>query len=177
MKAILGLLLCYVLFASQCFAIKGGPVYPGGTVNVTGNFAGVLNPTKTGVNALGIFTVSIPLTGLASGSFLIFQSGRTFVGTIQGLADPRTATLKAVVQGIPVVTQTDPTGPGGIIITTLNVHADGLLEAQIKAPPASNFFNSRTLLTGTSSITVTIAGEVDSILDFDVDGFFQSAAG
>jgi len=43
MKALLGSLLCFVLFASECFAIKGGPPYPANT-NIVGTYAGVMQP-------------------------------------------------------------------------------------------------------------------------------------
>ena len=70
MKAILGVLLCYVLFSSQCFAIKGGPPYPGGTnIATTGTFAGVLQPTfdpsdPFQANSIGSFSLTLPTTGL-----------------------------------------------------------------------------------------------------------------
>jgi hypothetical protein len=43
MKAILGSLLCVVLFASACFALSDGLPYPG-SFNVVGIYAGVLQP-------------------------------------------------------------------------------------------------------------------------------------
>jgi hypothetical protein len=99
MKAILGVLLCYVFFASQCFAIQGGPGYPGTTgLNVVGTYSAILLPREAeGVNSLGLFTLTIPQTGLANGTVLVFTNGVSYSGTIQGLADPSTAQIYAVI--------------------------------------------------------------------------------
>ena len=64
MKTILGSLLCFVLFASECFALSGGPQYGGG-VNVVGAYAGVLQPAfdptdPFSSNSLGVFTLVVP---------------------------------------------------------------------------------------------------------------------
>lgn len=102
MKAIFGILLCYVFLSSQCYAIKGGPVYPGTTsVNVLGTYAAILLPKEPllgpKVNSLGLFTLMIPQTGLASGNVFVFRGGVSYTGTIQGAADPATAKLYAVI--------------------------------------------------------------------------------
>jgi hypothetical protein len=47
-----------------------------------------------GTNSLGLFTLSVPATGLGSGTVVIFSNGRTFTGTIEALINP------------------DPTNPG-----------------------------------------------------------------
>ncbi|MEO5717727.1 MAG: hypothetical protein ABIR29_04050 [Chthoniobacterales bacterium] len=71
MKAILGSLLCFVLCASECFAIKGGPPYPTST-NIIGFYVGVLQPAfdptdSFSGNSLGVFTLGIPTTGTVRG--------------------------------------------------------------------------------------------------------------
>jgi hypothetical protein len=142
MKILLACLMCLVLGASQCFAIKGGPVYPG-VKDISGTFAGVLTPIGVGQNALGIFTVGIPQagqTGLSSGAFLVFTGERTFTGTIQGIGDPNRGTLRAVLQGIPFI----PAGTG--TVTTLNVDADGFLTASVIPSSSAAFSVFGTLL-------------------------------
>ena len=62
MKAILGSLLCLVLCASECFALKGGPPYPGGSTSIVGTYAGVLQPAfdptdPFSANSVGVFTL------------------------------------------------------------------------------------------------------------------------
>ena len=156
---------------SQAFAIKGGPEYPGAKANIVGTYAGVLDPTDVGSNTLGIFSVGIPQTGLASGPFLVFTGERTFVGSIQGIGDPNKSTLRANLQGVPVVTA------GNTTIFTLNFHADGSMNARIAARSTTVFSVSNTRLTGSAHITTTNRN-VDPVertdTDFTVDGFKQS---
>jgi hypothetical protein len=176
-KALFGSLLCLVLASSQSFALKGGPPYPVGT-NIVGTYAGVLqgefdptNPRSS--NTLGIFSLGIPQTGLSSGSVALFTGERTFVGTIQGIGDPNKATLRATLQAVPVVTG------GGQTITTLNFHADGTLNANIKTVRSAFVTVANTRIEGTSTITTTnrnTSPPTVSIASFLVDGFKQSNA-
>src|SRR5256885_5679585 len=125
MKALLGALICFVLNLSQAFAISGGP-WSGGNkiIGVVGTYAGVMHDIVVGSGNLGIFTLSVPQTGLATGTVLLFTGQRAFSGPITGLADPNTDVLEATLQGIPVVSS------GGATIETLNFHADGALNAK-----------------------------------------------
>jgi hypothetical protein len=94
MRILLACLMCELLVASQCLAIDGGPVYGGGSISVTGTYAGVLlpRPVPPGIeNSLGIFTTAVPRTGLATGTFNIFRGGKFYPGTISGTADPDSA--------------------------------------------------------------------------------------
>jgi len=114
MKGLLGCLLCLVFTMTQAFAISGGPPYPA-SLNVVGVYAGVMKPKKVpatcpgdpstcpdsppgcSANSLGVFSVGVPNSGLATGTFVMFSQGRVFSGTVQGTADPGKATLKAVL--------------------------------------------------------------------------------
>src|SRR5947209_18393795 len=114
MKVLLAALMCLVFMITQSFAISGGPPYPGST-NVVGVYAGVMKPKKVpttcatdpttcpdnppgcSANSLGVFSVGVPNSGLATGTFVMFSQGRVFSGTVQGTADPGKATLKAVL--------------------------------------------------------------------------------
>lgn len=165
MKALLACLMCLLLPAAECFALRGGPPYPAGT-NIVGTYAGVLIGPP---NELGIFSLGIPRTGLASGSVALFTGQRAFVGTIQGVGDPDRATLRAVLRAIPVVMQGDTT------VTTLGLHADGSVDATIRTPRTSSIFSS-TRLDGTSSITTSVTGGPEvTPQQFVVDGFKQSS--
>ena len=102
MKAILGSLRCFVLFASECVAIKGGPPYPGNTASLAGTYAGVLQPTfdqtdPFSSNSLGVFTLGIPTDGASTGTFPMFTRGRIFGGSIQGVTDPNKAKVNALI--------------------------------------------------------------------------------
>jgi hypothetical protein len=104
-----------LLFAlTSAYAIKGGPEYPAGT-NVVGTYAGVLTPTASpcasptpppmctpavascAANSIGVFSIGVPSSGLATGTFVMFAQGRVFNGTVRGVADPDKATLKGVL--------------------------------------------------------------------------------
>lgn len=126
MQTLLGCLMCLVLTMSQTFAISGGPFGGKGLVGVVGTYAGILHDVVVGSQNLGIFTLSVPQSGLATGSVLIFTGQRTFSGPITGLADPNTDILVATLQGIPVVTS------GSTTIETLNFHTDGTLNAKVR---------------------------------------------
>jgi hypothetical protein len=175
MRILFALLMCLVFSTTETFALKGGPPYPVGT-NIIGTYAGVLqgvfdptNPRSS--NTLGIFSIGIPQTGLASGSVAIFTGERTFVGTIQGIGDPNKATLRAALQAVPVVTG------GGQTVTTLNFHADGTVSADIKTVRSAFNTVANTRLTGTSTITTTNRNTdppTQTISNFVVDGFKQS---
>ena len=109
MKAFLGCLMCCVLVISQTFARdphiapNGGPAYPGTTANFAGVYAGVLMPQNSGhpsecaLNSLGIFSLVVPQSGLASGDFVMFAQGRVFTGTVQAVADPEKARINGIL--------------------------------------------------------------------------------
>jgi hypothetical protein len=174
MRILLACLMCEILIASQCFAIKGGPVYTN-RENIVGSYAGVLDPDPASPgaeNTIGIFTIGIPQVGLANGAFLVFTGERTFVGSIQGVGDPIKASLSATMQGIPVVTA------GNTTIFTLNFHADGRLKATVKTRSSGIITSiANTRLTGTAHVTTTnrnVDPPEQTMTDFTVDGFKQS---
>lgn len=198
MKAILGSLLCLVLFASECFAIKGGPPYPGGSVSVVGTYAGVLQPAfdptdPFSANSLGVFTLGVPTDGASSGSFLMFTRGRVFGGTIQGVTDPNKAaftglldatfnyTLTEVGRNADGSIQTDPT-TGLPVIITIDVTAtvNGPVTAKVTGT-RSPFAVSSALIRGSATAFISNGGVqgngdpfIDGTLSLDVMGFKQS---
>ena len=154
MKAILGSLLCFVLFASESFALKGGPPYPGGTVNLAGTYSAILvptNPSKLG-DTLALFTLVVPQTGLASGTVAVFTRGIFYSGTIQGLADPKTAKLYAVINAIFTPPASSDTGTG-TPPPTPSLAAGELTGNKIIAPPG--FSGTAFRITGDATLTYT----------------------
>ncbi len=186
MKAILGSLLCLVLFAAECFAIKGGPPYPTST-NIIGTYAGVLQPAfdptdPFSANSLGVFTLGIPTTGTSSGTFIMFTRGRVFGGTIQGVGDPNKATVSALLDASFNYTLTflDDLGVPQSIEVTASV--TGPMNAKV-VPTRSPFAASSAKIKGDATVFISnggVDGEGDPIIDgtlsLDVMGFKQSSA-
>ena len=114
MNKVLSLLLAFVFLQTQSWALSGGPNYSSGTqagqISLIGVYAGALLPAgvdestgeETGElvsNGLGLFALSVPETGLGVGQFVYFSEGRTFTGTITGVADPDRGTLTGLLKG------------------------------------------------------------------------------
>lgn len=182
MKILASSLFCFVLIGSQCLAIKGGPDYGSRRVGTTGIYAGVfLPPLGVYSNSLGLFTVTIPKTGLATGTVAIFSTGNFYPGTIQGAADPDSAKLNGVVNASfqkQVATSITDTR-----ITTLvrNYSANGSLDSQISAN--SNVLSSASArLNGTAALTFvtddpdasTGSDSMGSAVPYTVVGFKQA---
>lgn len=167
MKSVLGLLLCLVLGTAQTFAISGGPVFGTGNISTTGTYAGVLTPgpLSPGANSIGLFSLTIPKTGLGTGTVVIFAAGLTYTGTFQGTADPDTARLIGEIDATSTVEIGDS---GGVEI------AVGRMLGRIK--PNKNFFSTATArLVGTSNIQFSFAAnDPFTQIDYKVRGFKQS---
>ena len=169
MKTLFAALLCFVLAASQTFAIKGGPNY-GGAGNLVGQYAGVLHgPT----NALGIFTLGVPNTGTSKGSFIIFTRGLFLNGNVQAVADG----TKARIDGLVHAEATRATQSGNSVQTTIVAVADGQIMATV-TKSNNTFGASATLLTGTAVVNEHGPDDVSSNpandQSFIVTGFKQS---
>ena len=185
MKKVLSLLLAFVFLQVQTWAHVGGPSYPSNAKSVQGIYAGVLVPTGLGSNALGLFTLTSPSSGLATGTFAVFASGGTFKGTILGLIDPDKRTLNSVAEGEETVkfSTVDPiTGLVTISLRTVAL-ASGKITATLEDNTQGNSLGTRLLGTGsltTSDLTRGGGGGGGGLttptgsLDFTVDGFKQS---
>lgn len=182
MKAIFGVLLCYVFLSSQCLAIKGGPPYPGGgNVTTTGTFAGVLLPSDASrANSIALFSITLPTTGLGTGPLVIFQTGETYTGTVQGITDPNSANFFALLNAtfpFLITTQTGTDTKGNPIFTTTTViaSASGRLNGQFASATQFNSTTS-TRITGTADVQFAqFVNQVDSEIVYDVFGFRQGA--
>lgn len=165
MKILLACLMCLVMGAAQSFAISGGPPYPSST-NVVGTYAGVMDPTLTdaptdcGLNSIGVFSVTVPRTGISSGTFVMFSQGRVFSGTIQGVADPNRASLKGVLNATFNfnVSQTSPTGV--VTTTPVTASANGNLNSRITNSGDPTASTTSTRLKGSATISVDL-GELN----------------
>jgi hypothetical protein len=173
MKILLACLMCLVLGASECFAIDGGPPYPGST-DVVGTYAGVMakvildNPVACGSNSLGVFSVGVPKTGISNGTFVMFSQGRTFNGTIQGVADPGKASLKGVLTATFNFTVTQifinpVTGVPTTTTTQVTASARGSLKTHITNTSESTSGVTATRLIGSADVFVDM-GELASDL-------------
>lgn len=133
MKNVLSLLVVYVFLETQTWALSGGPVFATGAPNLAGHYSGVLVPKETRFNfdgispgtnvnnleplldtsgKIGVFAVSIPITGMASGDAIIFFNGGIFTGNIDGIADPDRGTFDGIIQlesTFDIVSETDST--------------------------------------------------------------------
>lgn len=181
MKILLVCLMCIVLTASECFAIDGGPVYGKAQVKTTGVYAGVMTPDPTqspGSNSFGLFSLTIPKTGLGTGPLIIFEQGQTYVGTAQGTADPDSAKLTALLYGsfpyiISVPSGTDSMGNPTFTTATVIAVASGPLKGRVKAN--QNFSTASARIIGTADVefSLTVNNPFDEVI-YNVRGFKQS---
>jgi hypothetical protein len=202
MKKILPVLLCYVLSASQMYAVSGGPVFTS-DISPIGTYSGVIegitetddsttsgpaipgdplpapnNAATTPSNALGLFDLSVPSVGNSTGVFVLFADGIVFSGTIQAFADPNSDKLLGILEGTTTVMLTDlTTGVAASVTET----AIGKINATITG--ATSESTSLGSLTGTANLDVsfgqydgtTLAPIVARTLTFNVIGVKTSA--
>lgn len=163
MKAMFGVLLCFVFITTQAFAISGGPWGRDGGVNVTGTYAGVLvpipqanpappPPTVTD-DSLALFTLKIPQTGGGAGQAVIFRKGIFYAGIIDAVGDPDSGKISAVISATVAVTVTcnDCNGVAHDYMYTLN--ANGKFETVKAVASQQSVAASSVRLRGTASLT------------------------
>ncbi len=186
MKILLASLMCFVLCTSECFALKGGPVYPGRGANIIGMYAGVLHPPfcpvadpaqcPTGFNSLGLFTLAIPQTGLGTGTAFIFTNGRSFTGTISAIGDPNTAALSGVVATEYQVTVLGSNGTPRTCATA-GGQVSGKITARKGLTSVSSILIKGTAVMTVSCVPVTFGCPADctsGTSSYQIDGFKQS---
>jgi hypothetical protein len=190
MKILLASLMCLVLGASQCFAHKGGPTYPAGT-NLVGTYAGVLqgvfdptNPASS--NSIGVFSLGVPSTGNAHGSFIMFSRGRIFTGTTNAFADPNHGTLKGILDASFNSNLsrllTDADGTQHIDTISVTATANGPINATVAQSQSASFFAlATTILRGDATLSISQGGVaangdpiITSVLSLTVSGVKQS---
>ncbi len=201
MKKILPILLCYVLMTSQVFAISGGPVFGSGTINPVGTYSGVVQGVSQGVSstttftgnvntdliggtvpstALGLFSLSVPTTSVATGAFILFSNGSTFTGNIDASIDVDSNQLSGLVFGYQFEQRIDPNG-GTVAVET--AYASGRILGKVAGPNARAASSAR--ITGNAFLNVTFLNSTADVvtgqrpstpLIATVSGFRQSTA-
>ena len=181
MRILLASLMCLVLFESECFALKGGPIFTGSRVSTIGTYAGLLVPRAVD-NSLGIFTATVPQTGVATGTVALFRNGIFYPGTIQAIADPDSGAFTGVCSSSFDITFTSSEDPVSHTTTktVVTFNANGSVNAKIRGSKNA-FTSSAARITGTGAITYkTVGGDPNSDANSDgpvmyqVDGFKQS---
>lgn len=199
MKKLLPILLCYILMTSQVFAISGGPVFGGGGTDPQGTYSGIITvntkldfdnpvfdpvtntfvPAVVATNAIGLFSLTVPATNLATGTNIIFVDGAVYRGTINASVDPDSGRLSGLISAsfnYTLVT-TNPVS-GEQQTASLTAQANGKLDAQITGARQAARASARLL--GSSTISVANGGvsgftfDVDSVLQCTVTGFRQA---
>jgi len=203
MRFVLALLTCFLfLNAETTFAIPAGPVTSEDT-SVVGTYAGLLIPEDTSsdtlggsggssgsgfdsqptADSLGLFTMGIPDTGLGSGTFVMFSSGRVYTGTITAFGDPDAGTIHGILEATYNYTLATTANDGTITDTsvTAGVHGSMDAETQTSYNPFSNSTGTGVRISGEATLDID-QGEVNLdgtpvITDtqkFTVDGVQQS---
>lgn len=134
-------------------------------------------------SALGLFSLKVPTSGLATGAFMLFVDGEIFSGAINGSADPDNGQVRALLEGAFTLNLPAANATGAVTQTSVTGMAVGQFNAQIRA---SNSLTAGSLgrLTGMAGLDVGF-GKVDSttlqpvvarVITFTVDGYKQAAA-
>jgi hypothetical protein len=195
MKKIAAVLFTSVLLHAQAFALSGGPVYPGGSFFLTGTYAGVMIPsgdageeTPEGSQAidaadldssaaLGLFTLQVPSSGLAAGTFVLFDGGIAYEGPVTGFGDTNSGTISAVVEGVVITGFTINSDDDGDTVTVDfgERRASGFLSADLVQGAFASSGLGR--LEGEAKVSIfSGASVVEGPIDFVVDGIKQSNA-
>ncbi len=149
--SLLAAVLCHVLFvASSAHALSGGPVYPGSAVSTTGTYSGALIGLLQ--NSLGLFSLTIPRTGVGTGTAVVFKAGYFASGQITGVADPQSANLNGVLDlqyRYSLLVLNNSNGTTSTLSTTIS--GGGIVTASILGG-GSRFGASAIRLTGTAQV-------------------------
>jgi len=111
MKKALSLLVAFIFLQTQTWALSGGPVYTATRSNdLTGVYAGamvaktlVLRPGSVlpalgSATSTGVFSITVPIAGAATGTTVFFQNGTAYTGTIIGAANPLNSSITGIIQ-------------------------------------------------------------------------------
>ncbi len=186
MKKLLPVLLCYVLSASQTYALSGGPIF-NSNGSSRGSYSGVIegitevdNGSTTGPaipgdpvaggtagstpvpsNALGLFNLSVPATGFATGSFILFEDGTVFNGTITATAPTGSNKLVGIIEASFTTVLFSSTDIFGDTATETTTSATAVGKITAKATGGAAGSSNLGRLTGTANLDVSF-GQVDS---------------
>ncbi len=181
MKKVLPILLCYVLMTTQVYAISGGPVFGGGGVNPIGVYSGVitvdtvkdfvldpdtgatipgpdgqaLTTTDDSTVSLGLFSLGVPQTSVATGAFIQFVNGDVFSGNIVASVDPDRGTLAGLVEGTSSYSVSFNDGTT-VVVELINNSIAGKVNAQVGGTRSGSLASAT--LTGTANLIVNSGG-------------------
>lgn len=164
------------------------------TVETQGTYSGVLIADQSAApdalvtaedvqrtEALGLFSLGVPSTGLAVGNVVIFSRGRVFQGPMAGFADPDGGNVFAIINSSFEFDLSIPFEDGFETIP-VSASAKGVMTAQIRRPAFDrSSLGSTTRLTGSASLDFS-DGRVDedggdiivASISFIVSGVRQS---
>ncbi len=140
----------------------------------------MLNPlndlTKVGSD-LGLFQIQVPQTGPSKGTLVIFdfQAGDTFLGLVNGVADPDSQTLTGIFKAVARLSEgLDINGIRFDFIASLS----GTMSLKSGRPTQKNSFTQRIIGTGISNISTTTQGIVAGVdfVAWTFDGWQQTAS-
>jgi hypothetical protein len=204
MKKVLSLLLIFVFLNVQSWAFA--PVYPTASQNVSGTYAGVLEPVNQAVKtsaSIGVFAIGIPSSQTSSavctGAAVLFAAGAGYPSFLNGVFDPESSTLTAIIEGqasvssqVNVDAGVNPiTGQPETTTTTTEtqIFAQGSMTAQLQQAPqikgsvvaAGPGTAGAERLNGTASVDLFSSTQgngspnITSTVKFTVTGFQQSS--
>ncbi len=146
MKKVLSLLVAYVFLQVQSWALSGGPVYganSSGDPSIIGTYGGVLIPTTQEPPAdplqpasIGVFSISVPETGLSAGVAIVFVNGVAFIGQIAGMGDADKQSISGLIGGTSSF-KVNVVLAGNVV--QVDIFAQGSFEAKVIAGDAGAF--------------------------------------
>jgi hypothetical protein len=185
MKKVLSLLLAFVFLQVESWALSGGPVFgsnSGGNPSIIGTYGGVMIPTLTQVNtaggaspsgfqpaAIGLFSLSVPETGISAGVALVFVDGVAFIGQIAGIGDADKQSIQGIIAGTSSFQVVVVISPG--VTQNFPIFAQGTFKADVvegdagaftPAPPGSGNGTSSGSGSSTSTTTASTPAEIGS---------------
>jgi len=169
MKTLLAILLSFIVSEAPVLAIHGGYSLTS-SGSVVGEYAGALVPIQDtllatgsneadfGANSLGLFTITIPQTGLGTGTVYLFSNGQQMTGPIQAIPDPtNTSGIIGVISATGQISASANQNDFGFIFNTTFVQVTGQAGGGFEAiATESNVSDSPTgvNLSGTAHLTV-----------------------
>jgi hypothetical protein len=151
MKKAFSLLFAFMFLQAQIWALSGGPVFvTNGNTDLTGAYSGVLvsktfknvppDPNSLGA-ATGVFNISVPVSGAATGTVFVFQENETYTAVFNGASDNKKRTITGILDA--------PAGQNGatfqtlpLPITPVALYLIGTFQAKVARTFATNAGNA-----------------------------------
>lgn len=198
-------LLIVLCLALVSVGISGGPDYgSNGSITITGNYSGVLKPQpcttatpsasatplpgRCGANSIGIFNLSVPKSGSATGPMVVFNEGQAYTGTIEASADSINAKITGLfhgtfnfIQQVLSGTETTTDKDGNVTVketfTSQSFAAQGVGQVNAKARTVVTGPTTAIRLKGKANVQFSLAvNSIDDEIAYVVTGSKQSEA-